>query len=291
MARPWQPGSYTQLVHWTQPRAGMHQTYLGPVGGWPSEARAEHSIMGGAQPAGHGSGYDGSREESGVHVSNGGGGEHHPDHAQRQQQLLQHQQRQQHQQQHPYHPQQHQQQQYNHGGAGDQELRTQYRLNVPQSDAASPPVSPTHPSIEIPTPPLPTIQKDSVTEVTQHTQTEAVRTRDASEDGSSANSGDLPGAELANQRKDKDSTVTSGGLTEEMRRQKLLEMVQSEPDTHLHHHHRQQRPRPTTFQTAFSTASPMSPSARRAPFRPASPRRRRKHRKRISKAAMRAMIM
>lgn len=43
--------------------------------------------------------------------------------------------------------------------------------------------------------------------------------------------------------------------------------------------------------SALSTAAPISPSARRAPFRPASPRRRRKHRKRISKAAIRAMIM
>lgn len=45
------------------------------------------------------------------------------------------------------------------------------------------------------------------------------------------------------------------------------------------------------FLLALSTVAPISPSARRAPFRPASTRRRRKHRKRISKAAIRAMIM
>lgn len=315
VARQWQQGSYTQLVHWTQPRvhqtpthaqAGVHQTMtglLGPVNNWPSEARAEHSVMGSTQPVGHGSGFDGSREESGVHASNSGGEVHHPDHTQRQQQLLQHQQRQQYQQQYQYrYP-----QQYNHGGAEDQELRTQYRLNTPQSDSASPPpVSPTQPPKlgEIPTFPLPTIQKDSVTsqkytEVTHHkqTETETVSQKEGNEreESGSAHSGDSAGAEPANQGKEKDSKVTSedGRLTEEERRQKLLEMVQREPDkqTLLHPHPPQQRPKPTTFKTAFSTVAPKSPSARKAPFRPASPRRRRKHRKRISKAAMRAMIM
>lgn len=304
-ARQWQQGSYTQLVHWTQPRvhqaptqvqAGAHQTVtgmLGSVGGWPSEARAEHSVMGATQQVGHGSGYDGSREEAGVLVANGGGEAHHPDHTQRQQQLLQHQQRQQHQHQYPH--------QYNHGGAEDQELRTQYRLNAAQSDSASPPVSPTQPSTlaEIPAP-LPTAQRDSVTgrkitEVTRHKQTEAAtasqKEGNAREESGSANSGDSAGAEAANQGKEKDSKVTSedGRFTEEERRQKLLEMVQREPEkpTLLHPHHPQQRLKPT----AVSTVAPMSASARQAPFRPASPRRRRKHRKRISKAAMRAMIM
>lgn len=45
------------------------------------------------------------------------------------------------------------------------------------------------------------------------------------------------------------------------------------------------------FLSALPTVAPVSLSARRVPFRPASPRRRRKHRKRISKAAIRAMIM
>ncbi|XP_069545653.1 platelet-derived growth factor beta polypeptide a [Brachyistius frenatus] len=321
VARQWQQGSYTQLVHWTQPKvhqapthvqAGVHQTIsglLGSVSSWPSEARAEHSVRGSTQPVGHGSGNDGSREESGVHVSTSGGEVHHPDHAQRQQQLLQHQQRQQYQQQYQYHHQPHYPQQYNHEGAEDQELRTQYRLNAPQSDSASPPVSPTQPSKggENPTPPPPTVQKDSVTsqkstQVTNHKQTEAEtvsqKEGNVREESGSANSGDSAAAELAgvaNQGKEKYSNVTSedGRLTEAERRQKVLEMVQREPDkqTHLHPHHPQQRPKPTTFKTAFSTAAPVSPAARRAPFRPASPRRRRKHRKRISKAAMRAMIM
>lgn len=312
-ARQWQQGSYTQLVHWTQPRvhqtpthvqAGAHQTItgmLGSVSSWPSEARAEHSVMGTTQQVGHGSGYEGSREEAGVHVSNSGGEMHHPDHAQRQQQLLQHQQRQQYQQPYQSHHQLHYPQQYNHGGAEDQQLRTQYRLNAAQADSASPPVSPTQPSTlaEIPTP-LPTAQRDSVTvqkniEVTNHKQTETVtasqKEGNMREESGSANSGDSAGAEPANQGKEKDSKVTSedGRFTEEERRQKLLEMVQREPEkpTVLHPHHPQQRPKPT----AVSTVAPMSASARQAPFRPASPRRRRKHRKRISKAAMRAMIM
>ncbi|XP_073333969.1 uncharacterized protein [Pagrus major] len=313
VARQWQQGSYTQLVHWTQPRVhqapthvqpGVHQPVvgvLGPVSSWPSEARGEHSVMGSAQQVGHGSGNDGSKEESGAHVASSGGEAHHPDHMQRQQQLLQHQQRQ---QQYPYHHQPHYPQQYNHGAAEDQELRTQYRLNAPQSDSASPPSSPTQlPTLEQnPTPPLTTIQKDSVTsqkntEVTNHRQTETATAsqKEGNEREESGNSGDTAGAELANQGKDKDSKLTSGDghLTQEDRRQKILETVQKELDreTPLHPHPPQQRPKPTTFKTALSTVAPMSPSARRAPFRPASPRRRRKHRKRISKSTIRAMIM
>ncbi|XP_019109359.1 platelet-derived growth factor beta polypeptide a [Larimichthys crocea] len=315
VARQWQQGSYTQLVHWTQPRVhqapthvqpGVHQPIvgvLGPVSNWPSEARGEHSVMGGTQQVGHGSGYDGSREESGAHVANSGGEVNHPDHMQRQQQLLQHQQRQ---QQYQYHHQPHYPQHYNHGGAEDQELRTQYRLNAPQSDSSSPPGSPTHPPKleQNSTPPMTTYQKDSVTsqkitEVTNHRQTETETTSQKQgserEESGSANSGDAARAELANQGKDKDLKLTSGDghLTEEEGRQKTLETVQRELDreTHLHPHHPQQRPKPTTFKTALSTVAPISPSARRAPFRPASTRRRRKHRKRISKAAIRAMIM
>ncbi|XP_044043010.1 serine/threonine-protein kinase Doa [Siniperca chuatsi] len=314
VARQWQQGSYTQLVHWTQPRVhqgqtqvqpGVHQSIvgaLGPVSSWPSEARAEHSIMGSTQQVGHGSGYEGSREESGVHVANSGGGAHHPDHIQRQQQLLQHQQRQHLQQQYQYHHQPNNPQQYNHGGVEDQELRTQYRLSVPQSDSASLPGSPTQPPKleQNPTPPMTTNQKDSVTsqnntEVTNHKQTETEKEGSVRKESRSDNSGDTAGAELANQGKEKDSRLTSGDghLTEEERRQKTLETVQSELDreTHLYPHHPQQRPKLTTFKTALSTVAPISPSARRAPFRPASPRRRRKHRKRISKAAIRAMIM
>uniref|UniRef100_A0A3P8SKG5 Platelet-derived growth factor beta polypeptide a n=1 Tax=Amphiprion percula TaxID=161767 RepID=A0A3P8SKG5_AMPPE len=219
VARQWQQGSYTQLVHWTQPRvhqaptqvqAGAHQTITGMLGS-------------------------------------------------RQQQLLQHQQRQQYQQQYQYHHQPHYPQQYSHGGAEDQELRTQYRLNAAQSDSASPPVSPTQPSTlaEIPTP-LPTAQRDSVTgrkntEVTHHKQTETAtasqKEGNVREESGSANSGDSAGAEPANQGKEKDSKVTSedGRFTEEERRQKLLEMVQREPEkpTLLHPHHPQQRLKPT----------------------------------------------
>ncbi|CAJ1054115.1 putative mediator of RNA polymerase II transcription subunit 26 [Xyrichtys novacula] len=315
VARQWQQGSYTQLVHWTQPRAHQTPTHVQqptvgvhpPVHGWPSEARAEHSIMGSTPPVGQGSGYDGSKEESGVHVANGGGEEHHPDHMQRQQQLLQHQQRQ---QQHQYHQQPHYPTQYNPGGAAaaaphDQELRTQYRLDAPQSDSASPPASPTEPPTidPNPTPPLTTKQRDSVTtlktpEVTNPKQTETAtasqKEGNEREESGSANSGS--GAELANQGTEKDSKVTGGygHLTEEERRRLTLETIQRELDreTHLHPHTPQQRPKPTAFKTALPTASSLLTSARQAPFRPASPRRRRrKHRKRISKSAIRAMIM
>lgn len=275
VARQWQQGSYTQLVHWTQPRVhqasthmqpGAHQPItgmLGPVSSWPSEARGEHSIMG-STTVGHGSGYDGSKEESSVHVANSGGEVHHPDHMQRQQQLLQHQQRQQFQQQYQYHHQPRYPQQFNHGGAEDQELRTQYRLNTPQSDSASPPDSPTQPPKleQNPTLPMTTIQKDSVTsqkitEVTKHKQTETVTSSQKEgnerEESGSANSGDSGGADLANQGKEKDSKLTSGvsHLTEEERRQKVLEMLQKEPDrqTLLNPHHPQQRPKPTTFKS------------------------------------------
>lgn len=297
-ARQWQPGSYTQLVHWTQPRMhqapthmqpGAHQPVvgvLGSVSGWPSEARAEHSIMRNAQQVGHGSGYDGSKEE--------GGEAHHPDRAHRQQQL-----------QYQYHPQHHQ---YSHGGGDGQELRTQYRLNAPQSDGALPPGSPTQlPSPTFkpnPTTPEPTKGKDLVTSpknttgvrVHKQTETEVVGHKgNEREESGSANSGDSAGGEPSNQGKDKDPKVSSGDshLTEEERRHKLLEMVQTEadPQTYLHPHPPQQRPKPSASRAVDSTVAPNLPVARRAPFRPASPRRRRKHRKRISKAAIRAMIM
>ncbi|XP_060910210.1 platelet-derived growth factor beta polypeptide a isoform X1 [Labrus mixtus] len=319
VGRQWQQGSYTQLVHWTQPRVnqmpthlqpGVHQPIVGvlaPVSSWPSEARAEHSIMGSTQSVGHGSGFDGSKEESGTQVANSGGEAHHSDHMQRQQQLLQHQQRQQQlQQQYQYHQQPHYPTQFNPAAAQEQELRTQYRLNAPQSDSASPPAPPTTlPTSEfIPTLPLTTNQKDSVstqkitTEVTNHKQTETAtasqKEGNEREESGSANSG--AGVELANQGKTKDSKVISGygHLTEEERRRLTLETIQREleRETHLHPHHPQQSPKPTTFKTALSTVSPVMSSARQTPFRPASPRRRRrKHRKRISKSAIRAMIM
>uniref|UniRef100_A0A3Q4HGR2 Platelet-derived growth factor beta polypeptide a n=1 Tax=Neolamprologus brichardi TaxID=32507 RepID=A0A3Q4HGR2_NEOBR len=260
--RQWQHGSYTQLVHWTQPR--VHQIpqpgLPRPVSSWPSEARAEHSVMGSTQQVGHGSGFEGSREESGVHTSHSGGQVHHPDHTKRQQQLLEHQQR----HQHHHHHQSHYPQQYNHGATEDRELRTQYRLDTPQSDSASPPASQTEPPKfeETSTLPLTTIQKDFVTsqksiEVTNHkqaeTETASQKEGNEREESGSANSGDSATTELANQGKKKDSNVTGedGHLTEAERRQKLLELVQREPNeqTHLHPLHPHQRPKPTTFKT------------------------------------------
>ncbi|XP_012704951.2 uncharacterized protein LOC105915406 isoform X2 [Fundulus heteroclitus] len=307
LARQWAQGSYTQLVRWTQPRVhqapahvqtGLRHTtagLLGSVSTWPSEARAEHSVMGSPQQVGHGSGFDRSHEETGGEV-------HRPDHEQHQQQLSKHQARQEHQ--YPDRPRH--SPQFNPGGDDDQELRTQYLLHAPQSDDAFSTVSITQAPklVENPTPFTSVIQIDSVTsqkyaEVTPHKQMETKghgqNKGTGKEESGSAVSGDLAQAEAANQGKEKDSILSGGQdrLTEEEIRQKLLEMVQSEAEK-APLLHPQQRPRPTTFKsaTALFTVAPKSTAARQVPFRPASPRRRkRKHRKRISKAAMRAMIM
>ncbi|XP_034044394.1 uncharacterized protein si:ch211-79m20.1 [Thalassophryne amazonica] len=298
-ARQWQQGTYTHLVHWVQPR--VHQVpgrvgTLGTSSSWPSEARAEHSVMGGPQHVPReGAQGSGSTEEGSVHVSKSGAKTHHADHAQRQH--------------HHHHHQLHQQ--VNHGqSAGDQELRTQYRLHTPQSDSPLPHSTPTQtpadkPELK-PRPLAPANQKDSAdgmngqnqTVFTNHKQIQTEggghKGPNEREESGSANSGDTPGPEAASQGQEKDSKVSGeGSLMEEERREKLLEMVQKEadPQSLLHPHHPQQRPKPTTFKTVLSTAVPGSPLAHQTPFRPASPRRRRKHRKRISKATIRAMIM
>eukprot|EP00063_Salmo_salar_P064623 XP_014039458.1 PREDICTED: alpha-protein kinase 1-like [Salmo salar] len=123
--------------------------------------------------------------------------------------------------------------------------------------------------------------------------------------------------------KHRGSELTNQGdsVTEEESRKKLLELLQRElgqkqqhhpPHPHLPHqdhhhpHHRQSRTQTTTTQRPVpptlsssrapgwspSTPSP-PPKPPQGPFRPALPRgrRRRKHRSRISKAALRIMIM
>lgn len=270
----WQQGGYTQLVHWT---------HLGP-----SEARAEHSVMGGGPPqVGHGSGYAGSREESGVHA----------EHLRGQQRL-------------------------HRGGAEDQAPGGRRWLDAPQSDAGTPPGTPTRP------PKLKSSPASPAASVTSRRTTEVTRQTEGREESGSANSRDSGDAEPANRGPDKDSEQSRGvgHLTEEERRHKVLQMIQTEPDhrTHFRPHHPQRRTKPTGFQagdgqkelrppaavvpaagghvcgnsfpspgpsSGLSTSAPGPLSARRAPFRPASPRRRRKHSKRISKAAMRAVIM
>lgn len=162
------------------------------------------------------------------------------DHMRRQQELLEHQQQQ-------------------------QRLRTQHLLNDPQSDSAFPPVSPTQPlKLEHnATPPIIPSEKDTVTtkentEVTDHRQTETVtasqKEGNKKEESGSSNNEDAAKAGLANQGKGKDSSLTSGGvhLTDEERKQKILETVQRELDQdhlHLHPHHPQQRPRQRTSKT------------------------------------------
>lgn len=275
--RQWQQGSYTQLVHWTQPRlhqtpthvqSGVQQVVLGVlerVSSWPSEAKAEHSVMGSTQQLVHGSGYDGNKDESGTRVANSDGELHHTDHMQRQQELLHHQQRQHLHQQHENHHQQNSPHQFNHGTMEDQELRTQQNLNAPQSDNAFPPVNATQPTItqQKTTNPLTTSQKDSVrtpksSEVINHRQTETTsqnEEHERAESGSSI-SKDTAGAELGDRGKDKDSKLTSGNgyLTEQERRQQILETVQMELDreTQVHPQHPQQSLSPTTFKTGIA---------------------------------------
>lgn len=239
VAKQWQQGGYT---HWTQPR--LHQP---PLSSQPPDARAEHGATKSTQQLVHGSGYSGKEDRS-VHGTKSSGVMHHPDHMQREQELLQHQQGLQLQ---PHHPQ---------PTRDDLVLRTQPHLSAPQSDSASPPVSPTHtPKFEqTSTPPTLTYRKDSVAgekyaELAQPRVPEAVTTsqkegKDRDESGSSS-SGDMARVQLASQVKDRDSNISSGRghLTEEERKQKILETVQRELDkeSHLHPHPPQQRTRPT----------------------------------------------
>ncbi|XP_061839853.1 platelet-derived growth factor beta polypeptide a [Nerophis lumbriciformis] len=237
-ARQWPQGSYTQLVHWTQPR--VHHSYVS----WSSDARVEHGVVGSPPPVGPGSGHDVSREEI------GGDGRR----------------------------------QQSHGHRSSEDLRTQYWLDAPQSDSASPPGDPT-PSPPTPSPssfPVSTNLSDSASSQprVEATPTHAQTLTERRTGSRSEESG-----EPANEGEAKDFRLVNGGghMTEEERRQKVLEVVQGELDRP---HPPQQSPKPV-----ISTAAP--PSSRHTPFRPASPRvrRRRKHRKRISKAAMRTMIM
>ncbi|XP_038160748.1 putative mediator of RNA polymerase II transcription subunit 12 isoform X3 [Cyprinodon tularosa] len=301
LARQWQQGSYTQLVRWTQPRVhqapthvhtGVHHTTAGfqsLVGTRPSEAMAKHTIMESPQQVGHGSGLDKSQEETGEEIP-------HHDHEQRQQQLLKHQQRQEHQ----YHPHPPYPQQYTPGDE-DQELRAQYLLHAPQSDSSLSKVSITQApkTVQDPTFFTSVTQKDSITnqKYTKEIPHELIETKgDGQKEGTEmlAKSRTSSQTETTNHKQEKDSNLNeeTGHLTEQERRQRLLEIVQREPEkTPVLHAH--QRPKPTTFNSAvLSTVAPMSTAGRQVPFRPAFPRRRkRKHRKRISKAAMRAMIM
>lgn len=263
VAKQVQQGSYT---HWTQPRLHQSPAHMQPgvyqhtaggpalVNSQPPEARTQHSVTKSTQHVMHGSGYDG-KEDSSVHGTKSSGEMRHPDHMKRQQELLQHQQRQQ-----LHYPQQ---------TTEDQVLRTQSHLNAPQSDSASPPVSPTQPLRVEQTPAAPTMayQKDSVSsgkyvEVTHPREPEAVTTaqnerKDREESGSSS-SGDTARVKLASQVKDRDSKISSGSghLTEEERKQKIVETVQRELDkeSHLHPHPPQQRPRPT-FKSGTAAAS------------------------------------
>lgn len=255
VAKQRQQGSYT---HWIQPRLhqspahvqpGAHQHGAGGpalVSSQAPDARADHGVTKSTQQVTHGSGY-GGKEDSSLHGTKSGGLMQHPDHMQRQQELLQHQQRQQPQ---PVYPQ---------PTTDGQVVRTQPHLNAPQSDsAASPPVSPTQ-TLQFQQSSAPATlsdQKDSATSekyaaLTQARGPEAGTTsqkegKDREESGSSS-SGDMARVELAAQVKDRHSNISSGSghLTEEQRKQKILETIQRDKESHLHPHPPQQRPRPT----------------------------------------------
>lgn len=265
--RQWQQGSYTQLVHWTQPRlhqtpthaqSGVQQVVLGVlerVSSRPSEAKAEHSVMGSTRQLVHGSGYDGSKDESG----NSDGESHRG-----QQELSRHQQRQHLHQQHENHHGQNSPHQSDRGTLEDQELSAQRNLTATQSENAFPPINATQPAVtqQKTTRPSTASQKDSASapkssEVINHTQTET-KTGSENEEHERAESGssvskDTAGAELGDRGKDKDSKLTSGSgyLTERERRQQILETVQRELDreTQVHPQHPQQSLSPTTFKT------------------------------------------
>ncbi|XP_019718146.1 platelet-derived growth factor beta polypeptide a [Hippocampus comes] len=241
-ARQWPQGGYTQLVHWTQPRVPQ------PVNSWPSDAGAGQVRTGNPPQVGQGSGHEGSREE---------GGE--------------------------LHRQQFPSQSDKHRDSDDRNLRTQYRLNAPQSDGVShPDPTPSPQSEQSPTTDLraSSNRKDLVT---GQPNMEATPTHPRMQ-AKGPTGGGRRDNDLASQGEAKDLTLANGGgqLTDEERRQKVLEVVLGELDQP--NLHPQQRPKP-----ALATAA--LPSSRQTPFRPASPRRRRKRRKRISKAAMRDMIM
>ncbi|XP_031667136.1 putative uncharacterized protein DDB_G0291608 isoform X1 [Oncorhynchus kisutch] len=244
-----------------------------------------------------------------------------------QQQYLQ-QQRQYQQQQQQQH-QQHQQQQYQ-PYSQEPELRTQYKHNAPQSDSSGPPDTKqpaNHKPELVHSNTEPTDDNDSSTEVANRDalkDTEVTRqaatevTNHRKEDDKERHSQ----TELSNQeQRHSESTNQGDSVTEEESRKKLLELLQRElgqkqqhhpPHPHLPHqdhhhpHHRQSRTQTTTTQRPVpptlsssrapgwspSTPSP-PPKPPQGPFRPALPRgrRRRKHRSRISKAALRTMIM
>lgn len=80
----------------------------------------------------------------------------------------------------------------------------------------------------------------------------------------------------------------------ELLRQQQLKREEEERNGHLHkHHHHHAQTTTHTPKTTTSTTTTQQPSAPAGPRPPAQsrPRRRRKNRKRISKAAMRAMLM
>ncbi|XP_061686552.1 platelet-derived growth factor beta polypeptide a isoform X2 [Syngnathoides biaculeatus] len=231
---------------YTQLVRWTHQRQHQSADGWPSDAGANRGVTGNPPQVVPGSGHGGGREE---------GGE--------------------------VRRQQFPSRSYDHGESENRNLRTQHRLNAPQSDNA--PLPDPTPSQQSPTAVsrISTNHRDSVT---SRTNVEVTPTRQRTQAERQTGNGRRDG-EPADQGGAKDLTLANRGglLTEEERRQKVLEVVQGELDRAAH---LQPQLRP---KLALATAAP--PSRRQTPFRPASPRRRRKHRKRISKEAMRAMIM
>ncbi|CAL8352291.1 unnamed protein product [Boreogadus saida] len=312
--RQWPQGGYTQLARWTPGPGDRHAPPLYTLAAGAAvprpvtEGAGGGLVWAGARALGPQGSKDigpppGSGSEGGAR--DGAGLQHQQPLAPRHHNHPPH---------HPHYPHHPQYPQY--GQRPD--ASTHYRLNSFQGDSAStPPSSATWPANHRPewnpTPsPASTNQKEPALQVAsgehgrvdndRQTETGSANHSKGSdkEESGSTNSGEgvvVP----ANRRQDKDSGVTDGGpaLSEEERRQKLLEIVQREPHPphpHPADHLPQHRPKPTASKAVVSLEGPTRrpPStAARTPRRPAAPRRRRKHRNRnrISKKAMRAIIM
>ncbi|KAG7255794.1 hypothetical protein CRUP_017266 [Coryphaenoides rupestris] len=270
----WQQGGYTQLARWT-PGPGAHHSPaaytlgVGAGGGGWTQAGAGTEIPRGPQDR---AGPQGSGSE----------GEYSP----------------------------------------EPEHSTQYMLNSFQSDASAasaPPGNTTQPPANHrtewkPSPSAaPANQKDpaltsggrataadrdrqTVTASANHrTGSGKKKEEEEEEESGSANRREGVTAAAANQRQDRDSGRTTGGRgASEGRRQKLLGIdgEPHPPHPHPSAHLPQHRPKTTAPKAVISPGGPTSPSpVVRKPRRPAAHRRRRKHRNRISKAAIRAIIM
>ncbi|CAL8332438.1 unnamed protein product [Lota lota] len=316
--RQWPQGSYTQPARYTPGPGGHHSppAYTLAAG---ANAAVTRPVTEGAHDGQAGGGLmwagtravgpQGSKDIGTPQGSGSEGGARDAAGSQHQQPLLPRHPNHPH---HPHHHHHHHHPQYNQRP----DPSTQYRLNSFQADSAStPPGNATWPANHRPewnpTPSAATAnQKEPALAVAsgEHVRVDNDRqTETGSANHSKGSDKEESGSTIsgegvmvpANRRQEKDSGLTDGGhaFIKEERRQRLLEIVQREPhQPHPHpaDHLPRHRPKPTASKAVVSLEGPTSraPSpAVRTPRRPAVPRRRRKHRNRISKSAIRAIIM